>query len=83
MAKPNKKAPEKSIDIYCSQCQGHLYKYKKGGKGALVKCFISRIVKDNTQTPCQCPHCDAIFAREAMIRGMPAYKFIGNKVFFK
>jgi hypothetical protein len=83
LAKPNKKAPEKSVDIYCKKCRTQLYKYKKGGKGALVKCFKLRIVKDYTQTPCICPSCESVFAREMLIRGMPAFKMIGGKVWFK
>ena len=83
MAKPNKKAPEKSVDIYCNKCRTPLYKYKKGGKGALIKCFIERIVKDFTVTPCVCPNCETIFAREMLIRGMPAFKMVGGKVTFK
>ena len=83
MAKPRSKAPTKSIDIFCKQCQQPLFKYKKGGKGALVKCFKERITKDFTVTPCVCPNCDAVFARETLVRGTPAYKFIGGKVWFK
>ncbi|NQZ88208.1 MAG: hypothetical protein HRU38_03060 [Saccharospirillaceae bacterium] len=83
MAKPNKKAPEKSVNIYCSKCRASLYKYKKGGKGALIKCFKARIVTDFTVTPCVCPNCEIVFAREMLIRGMPAFKMIGGKVTFK
>jgi hypothetical protein len=83
MAKPNRKAPEKSVDIFCSKCRTSLYKYKKGGKGALIKCFKERIVKDFTVTPCVCPNCGSVFAREMLIRGMPAYKMVGGKVTFK
>jgi len=83
MAKPNKKAPEKSVDIYCNKCRAPLFKYKKGGKGALIKCFKSRIVKDFTLTPCVCPGCDIVFARETLIRGMPAFKMVGGKVTVK
>ena len=83
MAKPNKKAPEKSVDIYCKKCQCQLYKYKKGGKGTLVKCFKERITKDYTHDPCICPSCQSVFAREVIIRGTPAYKMIGGKVWFK
>ncbi|WP_440875380.1 hypothetical protein [Thalassotalea sp. PLHSN55] len=83
MAKPNSKAPKKSVDIFCAKCKAQLFKYKKGGKGALVKCFKSRITKDFTQTPCTCPSCQQVFAREFLIRGMPAFKMIGGKVWFK
>ncbi|KXF80928.1 hypothetical protein [Enterovibrio coralii] len=83
MAKPNKKLPERSVDIHCGKCKALLYKYKKGGKGALVKCFKERIVEDRTSTPCECPECGNVFARETLVRGAPAYKIIGNKAVMK
>jgi len=83
MAKPNKKGPTKTVDIFCAKCRFHLFKYRKGGKGALVKCFVERIVEDNTQTPCVCPQCDSKFARSTLIRGVPAFKMIGGKVRMK
>lgn len=83
MAKPNKKGPTKTVDIYCKHCNGQLFKYRKGGKGALVKCFKERISKDFTSIACKCPYCGNIFAREALIRGAPAFKMVGGKVWFK
>ena len=83
MAKPNKKGPVKTVDIFCEKCKTALFKYRKGGKGALVKCFKERIVTDFTQVSCTCPDCQTIFAREMLIRGTPAFKMIGGKVFFK
>ncbi len=83
MAKPNKKGPSKTINIYCNQCNFLLFKYRKGGKGALVKCFKERINQDFTLLPCVCPQCDKPFARECIIRGTPAYKMIGGKVWCK
>ncbi|KKA46368.1 MULTISPECIES: hypothetical protein [Salinivibrio] len=83
MAKPNKKGPTKTIDIFCKRCNAPLFKYRKGGKGALVKCFKERIVEDATTTPCHCPQCEQPFARDTLVRGTPAYKFIGGKVWFK
>lgn len=83
MAKPNKKGPTKTVEIFCAQCKSLLFKYRKGGKGALVKCFKERIVKDHTDTPCVCPQCQQTFARDTLIRGTPAYKMIGGKVFMK
>lgn len=83
MAKPNKKGPTKTIDIFCAACKASLFKYRKGGKGALVKCFKERISQDFTKEPCICPNCDRPFARETVIRGVPAYKIIGKKVTFK
>ena len=83
MAKPNKKGPTKTVDIFRSACKVSLFKYRKGGKGALVKCFKERISHDFTSEPCICPNCSRPFAREAIIRGAPAYKIIGGKVTFK
>ncbi|MEZ8142782.1 hypothetical protein A1OQ_14830 [Enterovibrio norvegicus FF-162] len=83
MAKPNKKLPTRSVDIVCGKCKALLFKYKKGGKGALVKCFKERIVVDYTTRPCTCPSCDMVFAREALVRGTPAYKIIGSKAVLK
>ncbi len=83
MAKPNKKGPTKTIDIFCSGCKTQLYKYRKGGKGSLVKCFKERIVKDFTLTEGECPKCAQIFARNSLVRGSPALKIIGGKVTFR
>ena len=83
MAKPNKKGPTKTVEIYCAGCKTQLYKYRKGGKGALVKCFKERIVKDFTQQEGICPHCEQVFARDTLIRGAPALKMIGGKVTMK
>lgn len=83
MAKPRKKLPLRSVDIFCSACRAPLYKYRKGGKGSLVKCFVERITEDFTETPGMCPKCDKQFARETMIRGAPAFKIIGGKVMVK
>jgi hypothetical protein len=83
MAKPNKKGPIKTIEIFCISCNALLYKYRKGGKGALLKSFKERIRQDHTNQPCICPVCNKRFARETLVRGLPAYKFIGGKVWFK
>lgn len=83
MAKPNKKMPERSVDIICAKCKTLLFKYKKGGKGALTKCWKERIVADYTTTPCQCPGCGSVFARETLVRGTPAFKVVGGKVAMK
>lgn len=81
--KPNKKGPITTVDVYCQKCKTQLFKYRKGGKGALVKCFKERISENFTQEPCVCPTCKMIFAREALIRGTPAYKLMGGKVFVR
>ena len=83
MAKPNKKLPERSVAIICTKCRYKLLDYKKGGKGALIKCFITRITADHTNEAGYCPNCHQQFAREAMVRGMPALKIIGNKAVAK
>lgn len=83
MAKPRKKLPDKSVDIFCKQCNTKLYQYRKGGKGALVNCFKERITKDFTEQACTCPNCHQVFARETLVRGAPAFKMIGGKVWMK
>ncbi|MDN7125338.1 hypothetical protein [Pseudidiomarina terrestris] len=83
MAKPRKKQPLRTVQISCSKCRTPLYKYRKGGKGALVKCFVERIVEDHTEAVGICPNCGQEFARETMMRGTPAYKMVGGKVMVK
>jgi hypothetical protein len=83
MAKPNKKGPVRTVQISCAKCKAPIFKYRKGGKGALVKCFKERIVDDYTTTPGICPGCDQHFARETVIRGAHAFKIIGGKVNMK
>ena len=80
MAKPNKKGPTQTVEISCSKCKTLLFKYRKG---SLVKCFKERIVTDYCETPCTCPKCGQIFARDMLIRGTPAYKMVGGKVTMK
>lgn len=55
----------------------------QGGTGNLVKCFVERIVEDTTGGKLECPNCGVQFARSAMIRGRPANKIVGGKVFFQ
>ena len=83
MAKPNAKWPVRTVQIFCAKCRFQLFKYRKGGKGALVKCFKERIVEDYTIEEGVCPSCNAQFARSAMIRGVPAFKIVGGKVHMK
>lgn len=83
MAKPNKKGPVRTVDVYCASCKSQLYVYRKGGKGSLVKCFKERISQDFTVEEGVCPQCGATFARDTLIRGVPALKMIGGKVFSK
>lgn len=83
MSKPNKKGPTSTVDVFCSRCKAQLFKYRKGGKGSLVKCFKERITEDFTKEACSCPECGQTFARDTLVRGTPAYKLIGGKVFSK
>ncbi len=83
MSKPNKKGPTKTVDVFCKACNAQLFKYRKGGKGALVKCFKERISQNFTQVDCTCPKCGKIFARDTLVKGTPAFKMIGGKVWFK
>lgn len=83
LAKPNTKQPVKTVDIYCVKCKFKLMKYRKGGKGSLVKCFHEGIVDRYFNAQGQCPNCGNKFARDALIRGVPAYKIIGGKVIVK
>ncbi len=80
MAKPSAKGPDRTVDIACARCREPLYRYRKGGKGALVKCFKARITQDHTLRPGICPGCQGAFARETLVRGTPAFKIIGGKV---
>ena len=47
----------RTISIHCAKCNALLYKYHKGGRGGLVKCFLERIVEDRTEGDLKCPHC--------------------------
>ncbi|WP_412726364.1 hypothetical protein [Alteromonas sp. D210916BOD_24] len=80
MAKPRVKAPTTTVHVFCAKCKHQLFKYRKGGKGALVKCFKARIAQDFTHQEGECPNCHSHFARASMIRGVPALKMIGGKV---
>jgi len=71
----------RTIGIHCSGCRVLLYKYKKGGTGGLVKCFVDRIVEDRTNGDMRCPNCGREFARARMMSGKPAHKIIQGKVF--
>jgi uncharacterized protein YbaR (Trm112 family) len=73
----------RTISICCSKCKTLLYKYHKSGQGGLVKCFIHKIVEDNTNGDLKCPQCKQEFARFRIIKGIPAHKIIQGKVFTK
>ena len=61
----------------------HLCRYRKGGNGSLVKCFVERIAEDFTAGDMRCGRCGSEFARARMIKGKPAHKIIGGKVFMR
>ena len=66
------------------KCATRLFKYKKGGNGSLVKCYVERIVadfrteEDQANGNLKCPSCGQEFARHALVHGRPAYKMIGG-----
>lgn len=72
------------IDVTC-QCGFHLARYRKGGKGRLVKMFLSRIVVDSAKLflkepqlqlgdDIHCPQCEKRVATIQVIRGKYAAK---------
>jgi hypothetical protein len=63
------------------KCRTLLYRYRKGGTGGLVKCFVERIVEDRTAGDLRCPACGQQFARPIRIAGRTAHKIIRGKVF--
>jgi hypothetical protein len=71
------------IGVYCANCSTKLYRYKKGGKGSLVKCFLHKIEEDYTDVRATCPNprCGTVFARPTFIKNKAANKIIGGKVF--
>ena len=71
----------RTISIFCAKCRALLYRYRKGGTGGLVKCFVERIVEDRTAGDLACPGCRQEFARFKMIGGRPAHKIVQGKVF--
>lgn len=73
--------PRRNIAIHCAGCRTLLYRYSKGGTGALVKCFLERILEDRTAGDCRCPKCGGEFARPWATSGKPAHKIIGARVF--
>lgn len=72
---------KRTISIHCAGCRTLLYKYRKGGTGGLVKCFVDRIVEDRTAGDLHCPSCGSEFARRWATSGKPAHKMIGGRVF--
>ena len=71
----------RTIAIHCAGCRTLLYRYRKGGTGGLVKCFVERIVEDRTAGDLRCHECGQEFARAWATSGKPAHKIISGKVF--
>lgn len=71
----------RTISIHCAGCRTLLYRYRKGGTGGLVKCYLDRIAEDRTSGDGTCPECGRAFARPIEIAGKPAHKIIRGKVF--
>lgn len=83
-----------TVSVNCSKCRAKLFRYKKknGTQSNLVKLYVERISedclgileaqahKDAQDQVWQCPSCETIFARSALIHGRPALKVIGGKV---
>ncbi len=76
------------ITVEC-QCGQPLFKYYKGGRGRLIKCFFDEIRRDfvgildafederlgqANSTPPLCPHCGGELGIVRIIRGRPALK---------
>jgi len=74
---------KRTIKVYCASCGHYLLKYRKGGGGKLVKCFVEKITQDNTKGDLTCPECGQHFARETTAYGQPANKIIQGKVTVK
>jgi len=71
----------RTIAIHCIKCRTLLYRYRKGGSGGLVKCFVERIAEDRTNGDLRCQGCGQEFARPVTISGKPAHKIIQGKVY--
>jgi len=71
----------RTISIHCRGCRTLLYRYRKGGTGGLVKCYVERIVEDRTAGDLRCPRCGKDFARAGAIAGKPVHRIIQGRVF--
>lgn len=79
-----------TVSVNCAKCRERLFRYKKknGTKSNLIKCFVERIAEDSAHilrdrpqeaSEYACPNCQTVFARDAVIRGLPALKLVGGK----
>ncbi len=71
----------RTISVHCRACRTLLYKYRKGGSGGLVKCFVERIAEDRTAGDLRCQGCGQEFARRITLAGREAHKIIQGKVY--
>lgn len=78
---PRGQPQRRTIAIHCRSCRVLLYRYRKGGTGGLVKCYVDRIVEDRTAGDLRCPGCGIEFARSMVITGKPVHKIISGRVF--
>jgi tRNA U54 and U55 pseudouridine synthase Pus10 len=69
-----------TIKVICKKCSERLYKYRKEGKGHLIKCFVDGIIKDYTRGDLRCPKCGQLFARLSQFKGRFVHKIIQGKV---
>jgi len=70
----------RTVRVFCSECGFYLYKYRKGGGGRLVSCFVDKIVQGNTEGSLNCPRSGHASARRTMAYGRLANKIIQGKV---
>jgi len=68
------------LDVRC-RCGQHLFKYYKGGRGRLIKCFLDEIRDDQVGLAAQplgarplCPACGKELGIVRIVRGRPALK---------
>jgi hypothetical protein len=81
-------AKDRVITVVC-RCGQPLFKYYKGGRGRLIKCYLDQIRTDHVgihhpglresrdqdpQAPPTCPSCGRSLGRIQIIRGRPALK---------
>jgi ribosomal protein S27E len=71
----------RTIAIHCMSCRSLLYRYRKGGTGGLVKCYVERIAEDRTNGDLRCHVCGQQLARPRAIGGKPVHKIVHGKVF--
>ena len=73
-------SPGRVIKVQC-RCGRLLFKYYKGGRGRLIKCFLDEISKDCVGVLAEpaperpvCPDCGKELGVVRLVRGRPAIK---------